>query len=54
MSLEITVHGLKEKLFYLEGVYEENMKKDLDAKEAAALAAGRKAQEEELERQVRA
>lgn len=54
MSLEITVHGLKEKLFYLEGVYEENMKKDLDAKEAAALAAGRKVQEEELERQVRA
>jgi len=39
MSLEITVHGLKEKLFYLEGVYEENMKKELEDKEASALAA---------------
>ena len=29
MSLEITVHGLKEKLSYLEGIYEENMQKEL-------------------------
>jgi len=28
MSLDITVHGLKEKLFYLEGVHEENMLKE--------------------------
>ena len=33
MSLDITVHGLKEKLFYLEGVHEENMRKQLEEKE---------------------
>ena len=32
MSLEVTVHGLKEKLFYLEGMYEDNMKKEMEAK----------------------
>lgn len=39
MSLDITVHGLKEKLFYLEGVHEENMLKEQEQiakKEAAA------------------
>jgi len=35
MSLEVTVHGLKEKLFYLEGMYEDNMKKEIEAKSAA-------------------
>ena len=42
MSLELTVHGLKEKLFYLEGVYEENMKKELEDKEASVSAARKK------------
>ena len=50
MSLEITVHGLKEKLFYLEGVYEENMKKELDAREAAASAAKKRADQDDLDR----
>ena len=39
MSLDITVHGLKDKLFYLEGVHEENMLKEQEQfakKEAAA------------------
>jgi hypothetical protein len=35
MSLEITVHGLKEKLFYLEGVYEDNLKREIEAKSEA-------------------
>jgi len=29
MSLGITVHGLKEKLTYLEGLHEENLRKDI-------------------------
>ena len=29
MSLGITVHGLKEKLVYLEGLHEENLKKQI-------------------------
>jgi hypothetical protein len=33
MSLDITVHGLKEKLFYLEGVYDESVKKEIEKKE---------------------
>ena len=36
MSLGITVHGLKEKLKYLENIHEEAMKKDLKEKEAQA------------------
>ena len=32
MSLGITVHGLKEKLTYLEGVHEENLKKEMEKK----------------------
>ena len=34
MSLSITVHGLKEKLTYLEGMHEENLRKELQEKEA--------------------
>ena len=36
MSLGITVHGLKEKLKYLENIHEEAMKKDLKEKEVQA------------------
>ena len=32
MSLGITVHGLKEKLTYLEGVHEENLNKEMQKK----------------------
>lgn len=42
MSLNITVHGLKEKLTYLEGMHEENLRKELQAKEAEAAAARKK------------
>jgi len=30
MSLGITVHGLKEKLTYLEGVHEDNLRKEME------------------------
>ena len=42
MSLNITVHGLKEKLTYLEGMHEENLRKEIQAKEAEAAAARKK------------
>jgi hypothetical protein len=33
MSLGITVHGLKEKLAYLEGMHEENVRKEIEEAE---------------------
>ena len=33
MSLGITVHGLKEKLTYLEGMHEENLRKEIEQQE---------------------
>lgn len=37
MSLGITVHGLKEKLSYLEGIHEEALKKEAKEREAQAV-----------------
>lgn len=53
MSLSITVHGLKEKLTYLEGMHEENLRKELQVKEAEAAAARQKQMQEEHDRKIR-
>ena len=54
MSLEITVHGLKEKLSYLEGIYEDNMQKELQKQEILTAEARAKAEQEETERKQQA
>lgn len=53
MSLSITVHGLKEKLTYLEGMHEENLRKELQATEAQAAAARQKQIQDDNERKLR-